>query len=118
MENYNLIKLGQQVVQNPQQAIEWAKQKGLLPQQRECRNCRVSMTIRTDTGAGLFRCRRCNGPSHAVTEGTWFEGIRSVDMLAKVILLTYSFACRFSQNQVIREYYYRNWRSHVICYNR
>ena len=61
------------------------------------------MTIRTDKGAGQFRCQKCNGPSHAVTDGTWFEGIRSVDMVAKGILLTYTFACGFSQNQAIRE---------------
>ena len=103
MQNYNLIKIGQQIVRNPQEAIEWAKPNGLLPQNHKCRHCRIPMSLRTDQGAGTFRCRRCNRPSHAITEGTWFEGIRSIEMVSKGMLLIYSFALGFSYNQAIRE---------------
>ena len=37
--SYNLIRLGE-VVQNSEKAIEWCKEQGLLPSNRDCWNCR------------------------------------------------------------------------------
>ena len=62
------------------------------------------MSIRTDQGtAGIFRCRRCNVSTYAVTANTWFYDMNNKVMLAKGLLLTYSFSMGFSYQQVIRE---------------
>ncbi|KAL3070210.1 hypothetical protein niasHS_016561 [Heterodera schachtii] len=100
---YNLIKIGKEIVQTPEQAIEWAKRHGLLPTERKCRRCRQPMTLRTDRGIRSFRCRRCEGPQFALTDNTWFEGVNSKIMVAKGILLTYAFATKMSYEQAIRE---------------
>ena len=55
--SYNLIRLGE-VVQNSEKAIEWCKEQGLLPSNRDCWNSRQPMAIRCDRGIGSFRCRR------------------------------------------------------------
>lgn len=116
--NYNLIKLGENVVLDAAHAIEWCQNNGLLSTQRECRRCRVPMTIRKAHGIGAFRCRRelkyeycirkknvkgCDGPQHSIAENTWFEGIQSVEMVAKGLLLTYSFAVGLSYKLAVRE---------------
>ena len=103
MEAYNLIKLGQQVVTDPNTVIAWCQQHNLLPSEKECNHCRIPMSVRTDHGIGQFRCRRCNQGSCSIANGTWFEGIQSKVMVAKGLLLTYSFAIGLSYDQAVRE---------------
>ena len=96
---YNLIRLGEEVVNNPENVIVWCKKYSLLPTERQCRNCKQPMPIRPDQStAGIFRCRRCSGPTYAVTTNTWFSDMDSKLMLAKGVLLTYSFAMGFLIN--------------------
>ena len=103
-DHYNLIRLGEEVINNPDNVIVWCKKYGLLPTERQCRNCKQQMSIRPDQGtAGIFRCRRCNGPTYAVTANTWFSDMDSKLLLAKGVLLTYSFAMGFSYQLAIRE---------------
>ena len=41
MDNYyNLIRLGEEVVNNPENVIVWCKKYGLHPTERQCRNCK------------------------------------------------------------------------------
>ena len=43
-------------------------------------------------GLGVFRCWRygCSSNRHAALENTLFENVKTVDMVAKGILLTYA----------------------------
>ena len=64
------------------------------------------MTIRTDRGIGSFRCQRrncTNTTQQAIVRGTWFEGVETKLMIAKGLLLMYSFATGLSYEQAIRE---------------
>ena len=103
---YNLIRLGQEVVVSPDNAIEWCQKHRLIPTTRECRMCKKPMTIRTDRGIGSFRCQRSscsNNTQRAIVNGTWFEGVETKLMIAKGLLLTYLFATGLSYDQAVRE---------------
>ena len=103
-DSFNLIQLGAEVVNSRENVINWCEHYGLVPFERQCSNCKQPMSIRTDQGtAGIFRCRRCNGSTYAVTANTWFNDMNNRVMLAKGLLLTYSFAMGFSYQQAIRE---------------
>ena len=101
---YNLICIGQEVVSSADNAIEWCQKHHLIPKTRECGNCKQPMTIRTDRGIGSFRCQRrncTNTTQQAIVRGTWFEGVETKLMIAKGLLLMYSFATGLSYEQAI-----------------
>ena len=103
---YNLIRLGQEVVSSTENAIEWCQKHHLFLTTRECGNCKQPMTIRTDRGIGSFRCQRrncANTIQQAIVRGTWFEDVETKLMIAKGLLLMYSFATGLSYEQAIRE---------------
>ena len=51
--SYNLIWLGE-VVQNSEKAIEWCKEQGLLPSNRDCWNCRQPMQYEATEASVVF----------------------------------------------------------------
>ena len=52
--SYNLIRLGKEVVQNSEKAIEWCKEQGLLPSNRDCWNCRQPMQYEATEASVVF----------------------------------------------------------------
>ena len=101
---YNLIKLGENIVNCPENALTWCRDNGLLPTNRLCGRCRQPMNLANE-GLGVFRCRRsgCSSNRHAASEDTWFENVNSVEMVAKGIILTYAWTQNFTYKQAIRE---------------
>ena len=100
---YNLVKLEENVVKNPETALNWCRNNGLLPTERICCRYRKPMNL-VNEGLGVFRCWRsgCSSNIHAALENTWFENLNSIDMVAKGILLTYAWTQNFTYNQAIR----------------
>ena len=56
-------------------------------------------------GLGVFRCWRsgCSSRRYPVAKDTWFDGVQSVDMVAKGILITYAWTQNFTYDQAVRE---------------
>ena len=100
---YNLVKLGETVVNCSETALNWCRNNGLLPTNRICGRCRQPMKLANE-GLGVFRCWRsgCSINIHAASENTWFKNLDSIDMVAKGILLTYAWTQNFTYNQAIR----------------
>ena len=100
---YNLIKLGELVVKNPESAIEWCKNQELLPKERVCQTCHRPMNF--VKGLDVFRCWRsgCSSRRYPVAKDTWFDGVQSADIVTKGILITYAWTQNFTYDQAVRE---------------
>ena len=86
-DSFNLIQLGAEVVNSRENVINWCEHYGLVPFERQCSNCKQPMSIRTDqVTAGIFRCRRCNGSTYAVTANTWFYDMDKVMLDRKSVV--------------------------------
>ena len=101
---YNLIKLGELVVKNLESAIEWCENQELLPKEHVCQTCHRPMNF-VKEGLGVFRCWRsgCSSRKYPVEKDAWFDGVQSVDMVAKGILMTYAWTQNFTYDQAVRE---------------
>ncbi|KAE8739811.1 hypothetical protein FOCC_FOCC014679 [Frankliniella occidentalis] len=103
MEGMNMWKLFEKSQCTDWEYLKWLQEVGMITSSYSCSDCNVDMVLgkknRCQDGS-VWRCKRCKN-TRTVRSGSWFE--KSKMPLRKIVLITYMWAERFSQAQVMRE---------------